>query len=342
MAQAPQARERVEAPEAPEAVEPEREERSRLTASGALVLGVPVVVLLVFFGAPFGLMLATSFYRRVQGGFYEPDFVLESWRRLFSDFYVSRTLFSVRICMVVAAITTAIAFPFTWFLTRMRARAQVPLLIMILAALTLSEVIVAFSWDLILGRSSGVTNILVWLGLMSEPRAFTPGFWAVVAGLSYIAFPYCVLTLFPSLKRIDRELTDAAGTLGASPWRTFWTVVVPLCRQTVLAGFLLVFVFTLGSYIVAQMLGRPQHWTLSVFISDQATYSSNVPFASALAMFLTVISLTVAGVVWLIGSRQRSDEPESPVVSDRLVASDRVGVSGGSEVSELDVTRVNV
>ena len=52
---------------------------------------------------------------------------------------------------------------------------------MVLGALTLSEVIVAFSWDLILGRATGITNILVWAGLMSEPKAFTPGFWSVVA-----------------------------------------------------------------------------------------------------------------------------------------------------------------
>lgn len=279
------------------------EPRERFTHGQRLVLGVPVLALVTFFLVPFGLMLATSFYRRIQGGFYEPAFTFESWARLFSDFYVGRTLFSLRTCLLVAALTTAVAFPFTWFLTRMRARAQVPLLVLILGALTLSEVIVAFSWDLILGRSSGITNILVWLGLMSEPKAFTPGFWSVVAGLSYTAFPYAVLTLFPSLNRIDRELTEAAETLGAAPLRTFTTVVIPLCRQALLAAFLLVFVFTLGSYIIAQVLGRPEHWTLSVFISDQATFNSNVPFASAIAMFLTGISLAVVAVVSYAGSR---------------------------------------
>jgi putative spermidine/putrescine transport system permease protein len=279
------------------------EPSERMRAGQWVVLGIPVVALVAFFLVPFGLMLATSFYRRIQGGFYEPAFTVDSWSRLFSDFYVGRTLFSVRTCLLVAALTTAVAFPFTWFLTRMRSRAQVPLLILILGALTLSEVIVAFAWDLILGRSSGITNIAVWLGLMSEPKAFTPGFWSVVAGLSYTAFPYAVLTLFPSLNRVDRELTEAAETLGAPPLRTFTTVVVPLCRQALLAAFLLVFVFTLGSYIIAQVLGRPEHWTLSVFISDQATYNANVPFASAIAMFLTAISLTVVGAVSFAGSR---------------------------------------
>ena len=96
----------------------------------ALVLA-PALVVVAFFCVPFALMLATSFYRRVQGGFYEPAFTLDSWARLFSDFYIGRTLYSIRVCLLVAAITTAVAFPFTWFLTRMRARRQVPLLSLI-------------------------------------------------------------------------------------------------------------------------------------------------------------------------------------------------------------------
>jgi len=164
---------------------------------------------------------------------------------------------------------------------------------------------VAFTWYILLGRASGVSNILVWLGLMNEPAAYQPSFVAVLLGLSYIAFPYCVLTLYPQLTRLDPELTEAAQTMGASPWRTFWTVVIPIARPIIVAGFLLVFVFTLGSYIIAFFLGRPEHWTLSVFIADQASAQANVPFASAMAIFLTLLSLLVVAVVGLIESRTR-------------------------------------
>ena len=72
-----------------------------------------------------------------------------------------------------------------------------------------------------------------------------------------------------------------------------------------MAGFLLVFVFTLGSYLIAFFLGRPQHWTLSVFIADQASANANVPFAAAMAIFLTIVSLVVVAIVGLIESRTR-------------------------------------
>lgn len=270
--------------------------RSRMPWSARLLLGVPVALLTVFFLGPFALMVRTSFYRRVQGGFSEPAFVLESWKRLGSDYYVDRTIFSILACALVAAVTVAVAFPFTWYLTRMRPRFQVPLLVLLLSALSLSEVIVAFAWNLILGRSTGITNVAVWVGLMDEPRSFTPGFTALAIGLAYIAFPYCVLAFYPSLSRIDDELVEAASTLGARRGAVFRTVVVPLARTTLVAGFLLVFVFTLGSYIIAQVLGRPEHWTLSVFISDQAVFNSNIPFAAAIAIFLTGVSLVVVAV----------------------------------------------
>ena len=72
-----------------------------------------------------------------------------------------------------------------------------------------------------------------------------------------------------------------------------------------MAGFLLVFVFTLGSYLISAILGRPEHWTLSVFISDQASFNANVPFAAAMALFLTLLSLAMVGIVMLIESRTR-------------------------------------
>jgi putative spermidine/putrescine transport system permease protein len=64
-------------------------------------------------------------------------------------------------------------------------------------------------------------------------------------------------------------------------------------------------VFTLGSYLIPSILGRPEHWTLSVFISDQASFNANVPFASAMAMVLTVLSLILVGVVLLVEAKTR-------------------------------------
>jgi putative spermidine/putrescine transport system permease protein len=280
-------------------------DRRRPTARTYMVLGWPVLMLGVFFLGPLLTMVAASFYRRIPGGFYEPSFELDSYRRLFTDLFLDRAAFSLLVCLLAAAVCLLIAFPFTYFLTRMRRRPQVILLVLVLSALSLSEVIVGFSWSVLLGRAAGISNILVWAGAMREAQAYQPGFVAVLFGLCYIAFPYCVLTLYPQLSRLDREVTEAAQTLGASPGRTFRTVVVPIMRPTAMAAFLLVFVFTLGSYLIPAILGRPEHWTLSVFISDQASFNANVPFAAAMALFLTVVSLVLVAMVMLVESKTR-------------------------------------
>ncbi len=280
-------------------------ERRRPSARTYGVLAFPVAMLAIFFLGPLLTMVAASFYRRIPGGFYVPGFELSNYGRLFTDLFLDRTLFSIVACLLAGAVCVAVAFPFTYFLTRMNRRPQVVLLVLVLSALSLSEVIVGFSWSVVLGRAAGISNILVWLGVMNDAQAYQPGFLAVLMGLSYIAFPYCVLTLYPQLSRLDREIAEAAQTLGASPWRTFRTVVIPIMRPTIVAAFLLVFVFTLGSYLIPAILGRPEHWTLSVFISDQAAFNANVPFAAAMALFLTLLSLAIVGVVLVIESRTR-------------------------------------
>lgn len=280
-------------------------ELRRPTPGTRAVLGFPLAMLTVFFLVPFAIMLATSFYHRIEGGFYEPGFELASWRRLLHGVFIERTLFSIGICLLAGAVCIVLAFPFTYFLTRMRRRPHVTLLVLIMSALALSEVIVGFAWSVLLGRAAGLSNVLVWLGVMNESAAYQPSFLAVLLGLCYIAFPYCILALYPQLSRLDPELTEAAQTMGASPWRTFWTVVVPIGRPIIMAGFLLAFVFTLGSYLIPAFLGRPEHWTLSVFISDQATFNANVPFAAAMALFLTALSLGVVGLVTWVEGRTR-------------------------------------
>jgi putative spermidine/putrescine transport system permease protein len=164
-------------------------------------------------------------------------------------------------------------------------------------------VIIGFAWSTLFSRTAGITNILVLLGLMQEPVSLSPSFGAVLTGMVYQAFPYTVLVLYPSVVRLDPSLVEAARTLGASPILAFFNLVVPVLRNALLATLIMVFVFALGSYLLPQLLGRPQHWTLSVLITDQAIYQSNMPFAAAMAIFLVLVSLALVGLSLIVGRR---------------------------------------
>lgn len=268
------------------------------------LLAYPGAMLLVFFLGPFSIMLAVSFFHRVEGAFYEPGFELANYARFFSELFLQHLGFSLYIAVLVAIVSVSVGFPFTYLLTRLGARAQTLWLVFLLSVLSLSEVIIAFSWSLLLSRTAGVSNILVWLGLMDGAVSWSPGFAAAFLGFFYLTLPYTVLMLYPSVSRLDSELTEAARTLGASPVRAFFTVVVPVLRTAILGAVILVFVFTLGVYLIPQILGRPEHWTLSVLITDQAIYQSNVPFAAALAVFLLLTSLALIAMTLALGRRR--------------------------------------
>jgi putative spermidine/putrescine transport system permease protein len=263
-------------------------------------------MLVVFFVVPFGIMIAISFFRRQQGGFYTPDFVLSNYERFLSPFFGGVLGFSLLLAAAVAASCVLLAFPFTFLLTRLRRRMQIAWLVGLLSILSLSEVIIGFAWSTLFSRTAGITNLLSAIGLIDEPFALLPGFGAVLTGMIYQALPYTILVLYPALARLEPALLEAARTLGASPPRAFLNVVVPALRNPIVATLIMVFVFALGSYLLPQILGRPQHWTLSVLITDQAIYQSNMPFAAAMAVFLVLISLALVGLMLMVGGRREA------------------------------------
>ena len=263
----------------------------------------PTIMIGVFFAVPFALIVAVSVAHQNPAGYYDPGFELTHFRRFLSSIFIKTALFSVSVSALVAVLCLIIGFPFTYFITRLPRRYQIYWLVYILAQLSLSEVLIAFSWQVLLSKTAGLANIPVWLGLMERSVSLYPSFGAVLVALTYLVLPFAVLILYPALSRLEPELGEAARTLGASPVRTFFTVVVPILRPAIVATGITMFVFTLGAVLVPQVLGRPSHWTLSVLITDQAVFQSNLPFAAALAIFLLVLSMSLVGITMWINKR---------------------------------------
>jgi putative spermidine/putrescine transport system permease protein len=276
------------------------------TLAGWLPLALPAIMLVAFFVLPFGTMIAMSFFKNLGGGAFEATLTLDNYLRLFSPFFGRILLVSLGIALAVSVIAIVVAFPFTWLLVNAPRSTQVVWLIGLLALLSLSEAILGFAWSSLLSRTAGISNLFVWLGLAEGPFSLSPSLGAVLAGISYIAMPYAVLILYPILARVDPEIEAAARTLGASPLRTFLGVLVPMHREAIITTFLMIFVFTLGSYLIPQILGRPTNWTLSVQITDQALLQSNLPFAAALSIFLVLVTILLVLTIVLMGRKART------------------------------------
>lgn len=270
----------------------------------ALLLAWPALAVGGFFLVPFALLMQVSVGRGDPEALWRPGFSLANFARMLQPVFLDSLAFSAGLAVLVAAICTVLALPLTWFITRMGRRAQVAWLILLLSTLSLSEVLAAFAWQVMLAKRIGLSQLLVWAGLLAEPQSLSPGFGAVVACLVYLVLPYSVLLIYPALSRLDRHVVEAARTMGAAPLRVFLTVVVPMLRGPLLSSFILVTVSTIGTFVTPSVLGRPEHWTIAILIGKAALTGGDMPFAAAMAIFLLVTTLALIGLTLLIGRRQ--------------------------------------
>ncbi len=264
----------------------------------------PTIMLGIFFFIPFLIMIDISFWHRVESRTYERAFELTHYARFFSPLFTTHLWVSVQFSIFSSALCLVFAVPFTFFVSRFRRKPQVVALVFILCVLSLSEVIIAFSWSVLLSRSAGIPGFIGFLGLVERPSSWYPGYWAVICGLTYFNVPLAILVLYPQCTRLDRELTEAAQTLGASPVKTFWTVVIPLLWKAILACFILLFVFTMGAFVTPQWLGRPEDTMYAQLIADQMLARNNAPFAAALGVFLVFVTLALVALTFWLGKER--------------------------------------
>ena len=266
----------------------------------------PTMMIGILFMIPFVIMFVISFATRTQST-YEAGFEFTHYARLFSPLFTTHLWVSVQFAAIASALSLLVAVPFTFFISRFRRKPQVLSLIFILCVLTLSEVIIAYSLSVVMSRSGGLPNVAEWLGFVERARSWYPSYFANMFGLSFFNIPFAVLVLYPACTRLDRELTEAAQTMGATPVRTFFTVVLPLLDRTILAAFVLLFVFTMGAFVTPTWLARPEDTMMAQLIADQALSRGNIPFAAALSIFFMAVTLILSLLtVWL----RRSDKME--------------------------------
>ncbi len=271
---------------------------------GVLLLSPSTIVIGAFVAIPFLLIFVMSFSSPSADGS-AVQYGLANYRQLLSPLFLRQSALSVALAVLVSVLCLIITVPFAYFLSGFGRRLRTILLVFILAQSSLSEVLIAFSWQVLLARTTGISNLLVMMGLLDAPVSLVPSFWAMTIALVYMAVPFAVLILFPAFSRLDRSLVEASRTMGASGLQAFRDVVLPVCRPTLIACGISIYILTLGSVIIPQLLGSPGDWTIAVHITDQALFQFNPPLAAALAIILLGISLVLLAGSWLGLKRTR-------------------------------------
>lgn len=168
-----------------------------------------------------------------------------------------------------------------------------------------SVLVRTYAWMVVLGRNGIINRILIDSGLMSEPLRLLNTQMAVVLGMIHVMLPFMILPIYSALNRMDPDLPKAAYGLGATPFRVFTTIYLPLTLRGILAGVTLVFVVSLGFYVTPALLGGGKVTMFAMIIEQQVREFLAWNFAGALSMVLLVVTLAT---FWLLdrglGERQ--------------------------------------
>jgi putative spermidine/putrescine transport system permease protein len=257
---------------------------------------VPAALLFVlFFVLPFAVMAGLSLLSGNPVSNPNVAFTGRHYARLIdSDLYADALVATLRIGIVVTALSLLVGYPLAHCMARMRSRLGHALLLMAVIAPMLTGIVVrTFAWMTLLADRGVINTTLAWLGWIEKPLPLMYNEFGVVVGLVHIYVPFMVLTLVGVIGRIDPALEEAARNLGAGRLRTFLEVTLPLSLPGILAGSLLVFALAISAYVTPVLLGGSSVLTLPMLIYQQVSASFNLGFAGALGVVLLAVSLVL-------------------------------------------------
>lgn len=269
-----------------------------------VVFGIPFLWLLLFFLLPFALVLKISFSSAVMAiPPYQPVFTFvdntvsvvvnfSNYLFLLSDsLYIAAYWGSVKIAFVSTLVCLLIGYPMAYAMARASARMQLVLLLLVMLPSWTSFLIRVYAWMGILGNQGLLNNLLMWLGVISEPLKMLNTNLAVVLGIAYAYLPFMVLPIYTNLVKLDVRLLEAASDLGCHSLTTFWTITLPLSKAGIIAGSMLVFIPAVGEFVIPELLGGPDTLMIGKVLWEEFFNNRDWPVASSLAIVMLALLL---------------------------------------------------
>jgi putrescine transport system permease protein len=279
-----------------------------------LFIGVPLAWLLAFFAAPFVIVAGISLVPALDSSppFASPlnpaNWTLDSYRLLIhDDLYAAAFANALRIAFTATVIALLVGYPMAYAMARARRRWRGLLVMLVIVPFWTSFLIRVYAWMLLLRPTGLINSALMGLGLVAEPLPLDAGEFAVHLGLVYSYLPFMVLPLYATLERLDPALLEAAHDLGAPPRRAFLAVTLPLSLPGIAAGSLLVFIPSVGEFIVPDLLGGPDSPMIGKILWTEFFNNRDWPAASALAVGL--LTLLVAPILAFQAIEKRATSP---------------------------------
>jgi putrescine transport system permease protein len=276
-----------------------------------LIVAVPYLWLFIFFALPFMIILKISLADPVMQ---QPPFSqtasFDNFLFLLSDkLYAITYLRSILMATGATILCLLLGFPMAYGIARSDPAVRSFLLLLIVLPFWISFLLRVYAWMGLMNNYGVINNMLVWLGVTDQPIQIMYTDFAIFVGLTYSYLPFMILPLYASLERMDLDLVDAALDLGASRTAAFWDITWPLARPGVIAGSLLVFIPSMGEYVIPYLLGGPETLLIGRVLFDEFFVNRDWPLASAVAIMLLII--LVVPIVFLQKNQAREAESAS-------------------------------
>ena len=273
----------------------------------SVVLGVllaPVTLFLgVFFLLPLCIIalfsfLTPSLYGGVEWSFYHWNYGrIFGWadglNEIFEPIYLQILWRSLSFAALTVVLTLILCYPVAFWVSRLTDRWRLVFLFLITLPFFCSLIVRLYAWLLILKPTGLLNSILLWTGLISEPLEilYTPV--AVVLGMVYVMIPFMFLPLYAAVDNLDCAQVEASLDLGANRIQTFLKVILPQTLPGILGGAVIVFIPSVGNFVVPDVLGGAKGLMIGNLVEQQFLSARNWPFGSALSMIIMAVVLTV-------------------------------------------------
>ncbi|MFY0616188.1 ABC transporter permease subunit [Shimia sp.] len=234
---------------------------------------------------------------------------LENYIWLTEDaLYWKAYLSSLKIAVISTVLTLLVGYPIAYGMARAPEEWRAMLFMLIILPFWTSFLIRVYSWMGILSQEGYLNQLLIWTGVISDPLVILNTNIAVYIGIVYTYLPFMILPIYASLERLDISLLEAAEDLGCSRLSAFWLVTMPLSKQGIIAGSFLVFIPTIGEFVIPSLLGGSRTLMIGKVLWEEFFSNRDWPVASAVAVVLLLI--LIIPIVLFQRNEQKQREAE--------------------------------
>lgn len=244
--------------------------------------------LLIFALLPNILVIAVSFLTRDSSAFISLPVSIDSYVRMIDPLYFEVFVHSLWMAGITTVICLLLGYPFAWLVSKAKLRWQPLLMMLLILPFWTNSLVRTYALKLLFANNGLINKLLLAIGVIDTPIdiLYTQG--AVIAGLTYLLFPFMVLPLYAVFTDLRNDMLLASQDLGASRTQTFWHVVLPLTTPGIISGVLLVLLPAMGMFYVADILGGSRNLLVGNIIKNQFLDARDWPFGAAASVLLTL------------------------------------------------------